>query len=198
MIITISREFGSGGKYIGQQLRDKLGIRFYDKEILTEALRETKMEGNSADDMDEVSHESYYDGATIFTRHFKGMALDDKIYQAEKTFIENLANGDDCIVIGRCANYILKESDTLDIFIFASDDDFKIKRKAELEDIDLKTARKRIEEIDRKRAIYHQYHTGETWGDKVNYDLCIDSSKTGVDTAVELIAYYYRVKKEER
>lgn len=195
MIITISREFGSGGKYIGRRLSRETGMKFYDKEILREVLNRTHMNEAAVLANDEISHESYYEGATIFTRTFKGIALDDRIFQIEKQFIESLTGGEDCIVIGRCSDWILRNENTIDIFIFASDKDFKIRRRMKLEKLDYKAAEKRIDEVDKKRAVYHQYHTGQIWGEKTNYDLCIDTSKTGVDAAVEIIEFYYKKKK---
>ncbi len=195
MIITISRENGSGGRYIAEKLSQMLGIPFYDKDLVTEAAKTGKMDLTEAVRSDETSSDSYMEGKSLYKGFFSKITLDDKLFELESKVIQNLAQQGDCIIVGRCSNYILRDEETIDVFFYAEDLSFRIARKVEFNGLDRKTAEKQIQEQDRKRAVYHEYHTGRSWSEKENYDLCMDTGKIGVDTAAELIAAYYQIKK---
>lgn len=198
MVITISRENGSGGKYIAEQLSEKLGLPLYDSALIHMAAAEGNLNVEDLAQMDEISTESYLNSGSLLKGLFNKVTLDDVLFENEKKIIKRLAEGEDCIVVGRCSNNILKEHNTLDVFVYASDLDFKIERKKEFKNLSEEEAKKVIKEKDKRRAIYYQYHTGCTWGNKQDYDLCVNTFKTGVDDAVELIALMYRLRKGEK
>ena len=198
MIITISRENGSGGKYIAERLSEMLNIPLYDKELVAEAAKTGKISLDDAVKNDETSSGSYMEGKSLYKGFFSKMTLDDELFELESEVIRSLAKKGDCIIVGRCSNYILKDEDTIDVFLYASDMGFKIARKVEYNGLDRKTAEKQIKEKDRSRAVYHEYHTGHSWEEKTDYDLCMDTGKIGMETAVDLIAFYYRAKKEAK
>ncbi len=195
MIITISRQNGSGGRYIAERLSQMLNIPFYDKDLVTEAAKTGNMDLTEAAENDETSQSSYLEGKSLYKGFFSKMTLDDKLFDLESKIIQNLAQQGDCIIVGRCSNYILQKEETIDVFLYASDPGFRIGRKVEFNGLDRKTAEKQILEQDRRRAVYCEYHTGHSWAQKENYDLCIDTGKLGVDTAAELIACCYQLKK---
>ncbi len=186
-IITIGREFGSGGKEIGQKVAKKLGIPCYDKEIVEQVAIESGLL------KEEIEKKGEYLSAsgkmsTIFTLYnlYSNMTKDDIIWHAQVKVIKDLAEKGPCVIIGRCADYILRERDDVDnIFVF-SDRDKRIERIEKLyPDIN---AEKLIKEKDKKRAAYYQHFTEMEWGEARHYDLCLNSGKLGIDTCVNLIA----------
>ncbi len=198
MIITISRENGSGGRYIAERLSKILQIPFYDKDVVSEAAKTGNLDFTDAVENDERSSSSYMEGKSLYKGFFSKVTLDDELFKLESDVIRKFAKQGDCIIVGRCGNYILQEEETIDVFLYASDLSFRIGRKVEFNGIDRKTAEKRIREQDCRRAVYQEYHTGHTWGSLADYDLCMDTGKVGVETAAELIAFYYRKKTEGR
>ena len=195
MIITISRENGSGGRYIAERLSEKLGIPLYDKEVVEEAALAGKLDLEEAVNNDEMSSDSYMEGKSLYKGFFSKVTLDDELFELESKVIKEIAKRGDGIIIGRCSNYILEDEETIDVFLFANDLGFRIARKIEYNGLDRKTAEKQIKERDRSRAVYQEYHTGRSWGNKEYYDLCMDTEKIGMETAVDMIALYYKRKK---
>lgn len=203
MVITIGREYGSGGKYIGERLAEELNLKLYDKELLNKVAEESGMDLNILEQMDEKQEECFW--YTFAMSLYQQDSLDtlaeipsnEKIFIEQAKIIEELAKKGDCIIIGRCSNVILRNRpDVLNIFVYSSELDFKVKRKMQYGDFESELeAIKAIERIDKERETYYNYFTKENWGDRKSYDLMIDTSKIGVDKAVELIKEYLKLRK---
>lgn len=196
MVITISRQNGSGGKYIGEALAQRLHIPVYDSQLINMAAVKGHLDIDKLADSDEISTGGYLDKGSITAGFFKKVTLDDELFSREAEIIRELSKGPDCIIIGRCGNYILREEETLDVYIYASDMEFKIHRKEEYNCLSKDEAKKIIKEKDKIRSMYHQYHTGQVMGDKNHYDLCVNTYALGIETAIDVIATAYERKKE--
>lgn len=202
MVITIGREYGSGGKYIGERLAEELNLKLYDKELLNKVAEESGMNIDVLEQMDEKQEESFW--YTFAMSLYQQDSLDtlseipsnEKIFIEQAKIIEGLAKKEDCIIIGRCSNVILRNKpNVLNIFVYSSELDFKVKRKMQFGDYENELdAIKAIERVDKERETYYNYFTKENWGDRKAYDLMIDTSKIGVDAAVELIKEYLKLR----
>lgn len=194
MVITIGREFGSGGRELGRKLAETLGIEYYDREIITEIAKNTAfseqyvkqvIENNPHDLFPiSVAHTfSYIDANTIFQKQ--------KIFTEQEKVIKKMAAASDCVIIGRCADYILKDFNPLRIFVYA-DMDSKVerclKRNESVENLSRKKLVKKIKSIDKNRARYYNYYTGEKWGDPLNYDICVNTTSVNIDDIVKSLS----------
>lgn len=193
-IITISREFGSGGREIGKRLADEYGIGFYDKELLEIASKESGITQELF-----VKHDETYTNSFLYSlvmgnypvtpdgRINPELPLNQKIFLAQFDTIRALAEKGPCVIVGRCADYVLKNRDhVINLFITGS---MAQKRRRILEryDIEKNKVEDFIRKTDKRRANYYNYYTDTKWGEARNYDLCINSSKTGIDGAVKVI-----------
>ena len=199
MVITIGREYGSGGKYIGEQLAERMNMKLYDKELIARVAEEEKIDINLLEANDEKKRDSFW--STALATYPSVMSVSD-LSNNEKAFlrtskvIEELAEKEDCIIIGRCSNVVLKDKENVvNVFIYASDMDFKVKRKMQFDNLSEKDTIKQIKKQDKERAVYYNYHTGGTWGDKKEYDICIDTSKVGIENTIKLIEAYCALKR---
>lgn len=123
------------------------------------------------------------------------ISAEDNLFLKQAKVIEELSENESCVIIGRCSDYILKDkSNVISVFIYASDLEFKINRKKELENISVAEAKKKIKTIDKQRAEYYKHFTSQKWGDKNNYEICIDSSKVGVEETVNILENYIRAR----
>ncbi len=186
VVITIGREFGSGGREIGIKLSEKLNIPFYDKELILHTAEKTNLEHSIVEKYDEKHSFPAFSSSNIFDIY--QMPMSDRIYIAQSDVIRDLASKESCIIVGRCADFILDENpDVFKIFITAPMKD-KIARKRDVlpgkSDSEIEA---HINKIDKKRAKYYTYYTDRTWGKASTYNLCIDSSVLGVDGTVDLI-----------
>jgi cytidylate kinase len=180
VIITISREFGSGGRYVGRMIADKLGIKFYDKDLVTLVSKEA---GLSEEFIEE--HEQKREWGSSLNSTYN---TDDKLFEAESRVIKEIAQKESCVIIGRCADYILKdEKNILKVFIYSNKED-KVNRAVKYYDIDEKTASKEIEKVNKNRAKHYKYYTNQVWGNNENYDLTMNSDLLGVDKTAEVIS----------
>ncbi len=204
MVITIGREFGSGGKYIGEKLAEELGIKLYDKEILSKASEEMGIDLEILETIDEKQEQSFWYTYAMgmyssqeSIENLSEVPSNEKLFIEQAKIIEELAEKEDCIIIGRCSNIILKNKpNVLNIFVYASDMNFKINRKMKYGNFkDIYEAEKMIETTDKERAKYYNYYTNKEWGNKDDFDLLIDTSKIGVDNTVKLIKDYINLKK---
>lgn len=203
MVITIGREFGSGGKYIGERLAEELNLKLYDKELLSKVAEESGMDLTVLEEMDEKQEQSFW--YTFAMSMYSQDSLEtlseipsnEKIFIEQARIIEDLADKEDCIIIGRCSNVILRNKpNVLNVFVYSSELDFKVKRKMKYGNFENELeAIKTIEKVDKERENYYNYFTKENWGDRKYYDLMIDTSKLGVDGSVELIKEYLKLKK---
>lgn len=191
-VITISREFGSGGRELGVKLADKLGIPFYDKELIFMAADDINIAEDAFQHYDEhivvhdpLDRQFYHAFSEVYQ-----IPMSDQIFVAQSNVIRRLASHGPCIIVGRCADMIL--TDSLNLFIYAKMKD-RIKRMLELEseaESDGKEMERRIREVDRKRKEYYQYYTGNTWGRAQNYHLCLDSGPVGVEGCLRAVLAY--------
>ena len=196
MIITIGREFGSGGREIGRRLAEKMQIAYYDQEIVTEIAKRTKL---AEEYIRNVEENQPLPLLPITVGRTFSMQLGVMVEQHQSVFVEQskviceMAQKSDCVIVGRCADYILRESMPFRLFIYA---DMKSKmercrRKGQLQqnlnDHDL---RRQILSIDKSRAKYYQFYTEQVWGEKAGYDLCVNTSSIHVEETVLAIEMF--------
>lgn len=193
-IITIGREFGSGGREFGKRLSDKLGIAYYDNEIITEIAKRTELDEGYVQHVMENSPSALMPitiGRTFYMGMDPVMEQNNKIYREQSRLIQELADKSDCVIVGRSADYILKEKEPLRLFLYA-EMPFKIKRcmerAPEQEHFTEKEMKRHILDVDKKRGRYYGFFTGQTWGDKVNYDLCVNTSHKPIPEWVDAIS----------
>lgn len=200
MVITIGREFGSGGKYIGERLAEELNMKLYDEELITRVSKERNIDIHLLNENDEKHKKSFW-----YTLAMASMSMsdsvnsltelpsDDKYFIEQAKIIEEIADEGNAIIIGRCSNVILKDrKNVVNLFVYSSDEKFKINRKVEFAGLDEKKALKLMHKKDKERAAYYNYYTNQTWGGRESYDLLVDSSKLGIEKTVELIKEYVR------
>ncbi|MBQ8135570.1 MAG: cytidylate kinase-like family protein [Clostridia bacterium] len=199
MVITIARQFGSGGRKIGKKLADKLGISFYDKKLITLAAKESGMDPEIIKTIDEKATNSLLyslsigAAATLDTvfRIEPQLPMNDKLFLTQHDIIKKIS-ADPCVIVGRCSDYILRDRpDCIKLFIYADMED-RIRYATKVYNVPKEKARSVINKTDKTRANYYNYYADSTWGDPNNYDLCINSGKLGTDGSVELIISYLR------
>ncbi|MDR0686163.1 MAG: cytidylate kinase-like family protein [Dysgonamonadaceae bacterium] len=191
-IITIGRQLGSGGKIIGEKLAQKLNIACYDKELINIASKESGLGTEFFEKADEKSNFNALDSYFGFRTGYMGNGsvnclCNETLFKIQSDVIRNIAGRESCIIVGRCADYILRESNRLlRIFISANDND-RTKRLADSKNITEKEASVMIEHADKKRAAYYNYYSNKEWGNAASYDLCLNSSTLGIDLCVEML-----------
>ncbi len=202
-VISIGREFGSGGKYIGQELAKRLNVKCYDNELLAKVSENYNIDMQMLKKMDEKQKSGYwYSFATNYVFSKDGEVLpisaEDNLFLKQAKVIEDLYQNENCVIIGRCSDFILKDKpNVISIFIYSSDINFKIHRKKDLENISISSAEKKIDTIDKQRAEYYEHFTSRKWGDKNNYEICIDSSKIGVEESINVLENYIKNRLNE-
>ena len=186
MIITIGRQHGSNGHDIAKKLSEKLGIPCYDKEIVDEAARGSDLNKDVLESFDEKKV------LPVFSGFGASFNLNATIASSQFEAIRTLADKGDCIFVGRCADYVLRSrSDLVKVFIYA-DYPYRVRTIMERKELSEDKAKKLIKEVDKDRSSYYRYYTDNSWGDMTNYELCLDSSRTGVDGAVEVIEAFIK------
>lgn len=196
-VITISRQYGSGGREIGRKLADAWGIGFYDNELISRAAKESGYAEAAFENAESRASSSLlYSIARGMTSYgnqeigYSNLSLDDRIYLAQAEVIRKCAAEGPCVIVGRCADYVLRKLDNVvNIFVYA-DLQFRAERAIRIDGMSPARLEEEILRIDKRRANYHNFHTGEKWGRTENYDLCINSSHVGIDKAVEVIRLY--------
>lgn len=199
-IITITRQYGSGGHDIGKALAKKLGISFYDKELISLAAKESGISPEIFKNVDEKAANSLLyslsTGLYSYGNNFSSIAdlpVNDKLYILQHRIIKNLAEKEAFVVVGRCADYVLKDNpNIIKVFIYA-DIDSRVKRAVERNEIDPARAKQAVLKADKRRANYYSFYSGNKWGLTDNYDLCINSTKLSVEQAVSIISEYINI-----
>ena len=194
LIITIARQYGSGGREIGERIAAALGIPKYDKELITEAASRGDLDPGVIQKADETAANSLLYtlamGSNVFGTAMSfgyKMPINDKLFLLQSDVIKSYAKEGSCVIIGRCADYVLKKrDDVIDIFIY-SDLEHKTKRAISEYGIDPDKAAAEVQKTDKYRANHYNYYTEQTWGDKNNYHLCLNSGFLGVDNTVDII-----------
>lgn len=193
-IITIGREFGSGGRELGRRLAEKLGYQYYDKEIITEIAKKTQLSEGYIDHVLEQNPMNLYPitiGHSINLIDTSAFNQFQSVYSAQTEILKSLADKSNCVIVGRCADYILKDYNPFKIFVYADMESRMARcesRKLEGENYTPKQLKKMIKKVDKNRARYYDFYTGQSWGDKSNYDLCINTTDTVIKEIVEVIA----------
>lgn len=182
-VITISREYGSGGRYIGKLVAEKLGIKFYDKSFITKVAKKTGL----SEEYIEKNEQKREKLSNLNTGYYAGINNADELYLKEAEIIKDIASKESCVIIGRCADFILKDNANITkIFIYSNMED-KIKRATQIYELSKEKAKKEINRINKLRANHYKYYTEKAWDDHENYDICINSDSLGVEKAAELI-----------
>lgn len=202
VIITIGRQYGSGGRIIGKLLAEKLGISFYDKEIIEMAAKKSGMSQEAFEKVDETAASSLlYSIATsvsMFGNYVSpqvDLPLNDKLFIIQSEIIKSIAKKGSCVIVGRCADYILKDrSDIINLFIYA-DKESRKKRAINEYGISPNKVDSYIHKTDKKRSTYYNHYTGEKWGNYLNYHMCLDSSILGVEGTVHMIEEFIKERE---
>lgn len=186
-IITISREFGSGGRFIGEMLAKELGYTFYDKEIIAQVAQKTGLSEKYIANRGEYAPNNNIFSYSFIGRDVDGSSVDDYIYTTQQNIILDIAETGNCVIIGRCADYILRNrTDVLNVFIHGNEPE-KCKRIMELYNQSESNALVSMKNTDKKRSINYAYHTEQKWGNYKNYALCLNSSILGYEHCVKII-----------
>lgn len=193
MIITIGRQHGSSGREIARLLAEKLNYRCYDKEIVDEAANHSDFSRDLIDAFDEKRMSAFilHAGGYGLNENFR---LNMQVVSAQFEAMRNIAEKGNCIFVGRCADYILRDHDDLISVFILGDMDERLKCLERRQGLDETEARKKIKEVDKDRSSFYRYYSDQTWGDAQNYDMCINSSKLGVEGTVQVILDYIKAR----
>jgi len=185
-IVTIGREYGSGGREIGEKLAQRLEVAFYDRQFLQLAAEETGIGEEDLSRSDEQVTRPY--------RLYRGDNISEQLFETQSRIMIEKAKSESCVIVGRCSDIILKDfANVVHIFIYADYED-KVRRIMERHGLDEVKAEKEMNRMEKIRRTYYQYFTDSDWGDRENKDLLINSSKTGIDGSVEVILSYLRIR----
>ena len=186
-IITISREFGSGGRFIGEEVAKKLGIAYYDKNIINEIAEKSGLSPDYIQESAELSPKKGLFAYALAGRDITGRSVEDMVYETQRKVILELADREPCVIIGRNADYILKDrDDALNVFIHG-DMLEKIQRISQLYRVTEQEAVKMMADTDKRRMTNYNFYTDQKWGKASNYTLCLNSSQLGYDRCEALI-----------
>ena len=204
VVITIARQYGSGGKTIGEMLADRMRVHFYNKELMKLASEDSGISEALFVNADEKVKntrlfkiaQNVYSGELI-PPESDDFTSTDNLFNYQAKIIRKLAEEESCVIVGRCADFVLKDYDNvLSVFVHAPHD-FCMEQAAKKHSMSAKELDKFIQKTDKHRAEYYKYHTGREWTDARNYDLCLDSSKLGFERCVEEIIAYMKVRFPE-
>ena len=186
-IITISREFGSGGRFIGEEVAKKLGIAYYDKNIIGQIAEKSGLSPEYIQENAELSPKKGLFAYAFSGRDITGKSVEDMVYEAQRNIILELVEKEPCVIIGRNADYILKDrDDVLNVFIHG-DMPEKIKRITGLYNVKEKEVVKMMADTDKRRRTNYNFYTDQNWGKASNYTLCLNSSQLGYDRCEMII-----------
>lgn len=185
-IITIGREYGSGGREIGEKLAEKLGISFYDRHFLEMASQETGYSEDALSEQDEIADKQFFP--------YKSENLSEELFRIQSRIMIEKAKSESCVIVGRCSDIVLKDfANVVHIFIYAREED-RVRRVMERHNLDEVKAIKLMKKTEKIRREYYQYFTDCQWGARENKDLLINSSVTGIDQSVDAIIAYLKVR----
>ena len=190
IIITLSREYGSGGRYIGKLVAEKLGIKLYDKEFVSKLAEETGLSSEYIENNEQKR------GAleTLNNGYYSGLSNSDELFIKESELIKKVTSENSCVIVGRCADFILKENkNVFKVFVYSNMEN-KIKRTTNIYGLDKNKAEKEINRINKLRANHYKYYTEKDWNNPENYDICINSDSLGVEKAADLICEMLKEK----
>ena len=183
VVITLAREYGSGGRYIGKLVAEKLGIKLYDNQFILQVAKETGLSAEYIED-NEQKRELF---ANLNNGYYFGLNNSDELFIKESELIKKTAEQSSCVIVGRCADFILKDNkDVIKVFVYSNMED-KVKRATDIYGLDKNKAEKEINRINKLRANHYKYYTEKEWKNPENYDICINSDGLGVEKAADLI-----------
>lgn len=183
IVVTVSREYGSGGRYVAKLLSEKLGVKFYDKEIVTKLAEETGL----SEEYIEENEQKRGILSTLENDQVTGLSSKDELFIKETELIKKLARKHSCVIVGRCADFILKNNrNVVKVFVYSDMED-KIKRATKFYGLNKEKAEKEIKNIDKQRANHYKYYTEREWKEYSNYDICINSDTFGVEKSADII-----------
>lgn len=203
-VITIGRQYGSGGRELGQILAKKLGIDFYDEELVTMAAEKNNMHQDILKAVDEKATKSLL--YTLVTgsdlrfmnspMHYE-MPINDKLFITQSDIIKNLADKGSCVIVGRCADYVLRDSNQncIHLFVYA-DMDKRIERISKKYDLKPEKAKDKIQKIEKTRKSYYNYYSNREWGNVSNYDLCVNTSLLGLEKTADVLCNFIKEAME--
>ena len=186
-IITISREFGSGGRFIGEEVAKKLGIAYYDKNIISQIAEKSGLSPEYIQENAELSPKKGLFAYAFAGRDITGRSVEYMVYQAQRKVILDLARKEPCVIIGRNADYILKDrEDVMNVFIHGNMPE-KTQRIMRLHNVEAQEAAKMMADTDKRRMTNYNFYTDQKWGKASNYTLCLNSSQIGYDRCEAII-----------
>lgn len=191
-IITISRQFGSGGHDVGKLLSQKLGLSFYDKDLIVMAAEKSGMSRELLENLDETMSLSFFQPFSAGGRFsiLNDVSINDKVFFEQAAVIKSLADKESCIIVGRCADYVLRHyTNVFNIYVFANLD-YRIGRVKDRYQLEDAAAKDVVIKTDKRRSSYYNYYSGKSWGAANSYHLCVDSGFSGVEKTVDTIAKY--------
>ena len=194
-VITIGREFGSGGREIGRKLANELGFAYYDKEIITQIAKNTSLSEQYVQQIMEKTPQNFFPITVAHSFTYVDsymMSQKQSIYSEQEKVIREMAEKSDCVIVGRCADYILRDYNPFRIFVYASQES-KLARCMEHrmegeEQYNERQMLKHIRSVDKNRARYYEFYTGLEWGNKLNYDICINTTGINIDEIIPHLA----------
>ena len=192
-VISIGRQLGSGGKEIAEKLSERLHIPVYDKKLLEVAAKESGLDATVFENADEKESNSLFGGFFSIHGSLSGFVSggscmeSDQLFLIQSEAIRKIAEREACIIIGRCAEYVLRENPNMVSIFITADTDERVKRIAKKEMLNEEKAKEKIEKGDKKRRSYHDYYATTHWGEAQSYDLCINSSLMGIDGTVDFL-----------
>ena len=203
-VITIGRQFCSGGRSVGKLVAEKLGVEFYDKELIALAAKKSGFTESIFEKADEVPSNSLLYSVVMSTYpmntlhfHNNNLITNDRLFGIQSKVIQDLAKDKSCVIVGRCSDYILKDVPNLTRIFIRADIDFREKRCTEIyENVNEKDVAGLINKTDKKRATYYGYYTGNVWDNMNNYDLVVNTAKVGIENAADLIIDYINASKK--
>jgi len=197
VVITISREYGSGGRQIAQKLAENLGFDYYDKSIMEITAKESNLPEAYVEAKEETMTNSFlYDLFSQYQTLTEEKTELDKLYEIEAKIVRTVADKGNCVIVGRCADFILKDvCNCYNIFLYAKKD-FKVQQIMQREHLDKIAAMKHMNDTNKKRFTHYKYYTGRVWGLSKNYNLCLDVSTLGTDAIVAMIKQYIVFSQE--
>lgn len=198
-IITISREFGSGGRTIGKEVAAKLGIHCYDSELIEKIAQESGLAKEFIAEKGEyASHGGWLANAFSYGSSYNGTSVQDYLWKVQREIILELAEKESCVIVGRCADYILRDHDNcLKVFIHAAADK-RAERIVKIYGETMAAPEKRLQDKDKKRKAYYHFYTNMEWGEIQNYHITLDSGVLGIDKCVDIITDLYQMRDDSR
>ena len=197
-LVTVGRQFGSGGRELGRRLAEELGFEYYDKEIISAIAEHTSLSENYVHQVIERTPHHLFPitvGQSLSYLSDYQFQMVQSVYQAQSEILRSMADKSDCVIVGRCADYILREHKPMRLFVYATKES-RLRRCMERGDghekITEREMKQRIRQMDKNRADYYNYYTGHRWGDMENYDLCINTTDTVIKELIPPLAQLLR------